>query len=87
MNEFTITVTADELVLLYVGLGLYHKDCAKAFYESAEGIRKVDESISVEEFNDQHEAIMSLYSKLDEVVKQIPDPDTKLPNSKIYGDN
>ena len=85
MNEFTITFTPEELVLLYVGLGLYHKDCAKAFYESAEGIRKVNESISVEEFNEQHEAIMSLYGKLDEVVKQIPD--TKLPNTKIYGDN
>lgn len=52
MNEVTITLTPDELVLLYVGLGLYHKDCAKAFYESLEGIRKVDESISTDEFND-----------------------------------
>ena len=85
MNEITITLTPEELVLVYVGLGLYHKDCAKAFYESAEGIRKVDESISVEEFNEQHEAIMLLYGKLDEVVKQIPD--TKLSNSKIYGGN
>ena len=83
MNEFTITFTPDELVLLYVGLGLYHKDCAKAFYESLEGIREDDKSINVEEFNDQHEAIMSLYSKLNEAVKQIPD--TKLPNTKIYG--
>ena len=87
MNEFTITVTADELVLLYVGLGLQHKDCAKEFYESLEGIREDDKSINVIEFNEQHEAIMSLYSKLDEVVKQIPDPDTKLPNTKIYGGN
>ena len=85
MNEFTITLTSDELVLLYVGLGLYHKDCAKAFYESLEGIREDDKSINVEEFNDQHEAIMSLYSKLNEAVKQIPD--TKLPNTKIYGGN
>ena len=85
MNEFTITFTPDELVLLYVGLGLYHKDCAKAFYESLEGIREDDKSINVEEFNDQHEAIMSLYSKLNEAVKQIPD--TKLPNNKIYGGN
>ena len=85
MNEFTITLTPDELVLLYVGLGLYHKDCAKAFYESLEGIREDDKSINVEEFNDQHEAIMSLYSKLNEAVKQIPD--TKLPNTKIYGGN
>lgn len=83
MNEVTITVTPDELVLLYVGLGLYHKDCAKAFYESLEGIREDDKSINVEEFNDQHQAIMSLYSKLNEAVKQIPD--TKLPNIKIYG--
>ena len=83
MNEVTITLTSDELVLLYVGLGLYHKDCAKAFYESLEGIREDDKSINVEEFNDQHEAIMSLYSKLNEAVKQIPD--TKLPNTKIYG--
>lgn len=85
MNEFTITLTSDELVLLYVGLGLYHKDCAKAFYESLEGIREDDKSINVEEFNDQHEAIMSLYSKLNEAVKQIPD--TKLPNNMIYGSN
>lgn len=85
MNEFTITFTPDELVLLYVGLGLYHKDCAKAFYESLEGIREDDKSINVEEFNDQHEAIMSLYSKLNEAVKQLPD--TKLPNTKIYGGN
>ena len=83
MNEVTITLTPDELVLLYVGLGLYHKDCAKAFYESLEGIREDDKSINVEEFNDQHQAIMSLYSKLNEAVKQIPD--TKLPNTKIYG--
>ena len=83
MNEVTITLTSDELVLLYVGLGLYHKYCAKAFYESLEGIREDDKSINVEEFNDQHEAIMSLYSKLNEAVKQIPD--TKLPNTKIYG--
>ena len=83
MNEVTITLTSDELVLLYVGLGLYHKDCAKAFYESLEGIREDDKSINVEEFNDQHEAIMSLYSKLNETVKQIPN--TKLPNTKIYG--
>lgn len=85
MNEITITLTPEELVLVYVGLGLYHKDCAKAFYESAEGIRKVSESISVEEFNEQHEAIMSLYGKLDEVVEQLPD--AKLPNNKIYGGN
>ena len=83
INEVTITLTPDELVLVYVGLGLYHKDCAKAFYESLEGIRKVDESISTDEFNDQHQAIMSLYSKLNEAVKQIPN--TKLPNTKIYG--
>lgn len=83
MNEVTITLTSDELVLLYVGLGLYHKDCAKAFYESLEGIREDDKSINVEEFNDQHEAIMSLYSKLNETVKQIPN--TKLLNTKIYG--
>lgn len=83
MNEVTITLTSDELVLLYVGLGLYHKDCAKAFYESLEGIREDDKSINVEEFNDQHQAIMSLYSKLNEAVKQIPN--TKLPNTKIYG--
>lgn len=83
MNEVTITLTPEELVLVYVGLGLCHKDCAKAFYESAEGIRKVSESISVEEFNEQHQAIMSLYSKLNETVKQIPN--TKLPNTKIYG--
>lgn len=85
MNEFTITLTPDELVLLYVGLGLYHKDCAKAFYESLEGIREDDKSINVKEFNDQHETIMSLYSKLDEAAKQIPN--TKLPNAKIYGGN
>lgn len=83
MNEVTITLTPDELVLVYVGLGLYHKDCAKAFYESLEGIREDDKSINVEEFNDQHQAIMSLYSKLNETVKQIPN--TKLPNTKIYG--
>ena len=83
MNEVTITLTPDELVLVYVGLGLYHKDCAKAFYESLEGIREDDKSINVEEFNDQHQAIMSLYSKLNEAVKQIPN--TKLPNTKIYG--
>ena len=83
MNEVTITLTPEELVLVYVGLGLCHKDCAKAFYESAEGIREDDKSINVEEFNDQHQAIMSLYSKLNEAVKQIPD--TKLPNTKIYG--
>jgi len=85
MNEVTLTLTSDELVLLYVGLGLYHKDCAKAFYESLEGIREDDKSINVIEFNEQHEAIMSLYSKLNEAVKQIPD--TKLPNTKIYGGN
>ena len=83
MNEVTIILTPNELVLVYVGLGLYHKDCAKAFYESLEGIREDDKSINVEEFNDQHQAIMSLYSKLNETVKQIPD--TKLPNTKIYG--
>lgn len=83
MNEVTITLTSDELVLVYVGLGLCHKDCAKAFYESLEGIREDDKSINVEEFNDQHQAIMSLYSKLNEAVKQIPN--TKLPNTKIYG--
>lgn len=82
MNEVTITLTPEELVLVYVGLGLCHKDCAKAFYESAEGIREDDKSINVEEFNDQHQAIMSLYSKLNETVKQIPN--TKLPNTKIY---
>lgn len=85
MNEVTLTLTSDELVLLYVGLGLYHKDCAKAFYESLEGIREDDKSINVKEFNEQHEAIMSLYGKLNEAVKQIPD--TKLPNTKIYGGN
>lgn len=83
MNEFTITLTPNELVLVYVGLGLYHKDCAKAFYESLEGIRENDKSINVKEFNEQHETIMSLYGKLDEAVKQIPD--TKLPNNIIYG--
>ena len=85
MNEVTITLTSDELVLVYVGLGLYHKDCAKAFYESLEGIREDDKSINVEEFNDQHQAIMSLYGKLDKVVEQLPD--AKLPNNKIYGGN
>ena len=83
MNEVTITLTSDELVLLYVGLGLYHKDCAKAFYESLEGIREDDKSINVEEFNEQHKTIMLLYSKLNEATKQIPD--TKLPSTKIHG--
>jgi hypothetical protein len=70
MSEtFNLEITPEEFIIISVGVGLYHKDCAKALYESLEGLR--GKCVSVEEFDSQHKVIMNLYNKLADISKQI----------------
>lgn len=70
MSEtFNFEITPEEFIILSTGVGLYHKECAKALYETLEGIR--GKCVNVEEFDSQHKIIMNLYNKLADISKQI----------------
>ncbi len=72
MNDtFNLELTMEELFILSAAVGLYHKDCAKALYETLEGTRAEKDCVNVEEFDTQHKMLMNLYDKLGNLVKQI----------------
>lgn len=72
MNDvFNLELTVNEFVCVMAGISLYHKEVAKSFYETMEGLRDKSTSINVEEFDDQHKVIMSLYDKLAAITEKI----------------
>lgn len=72
MNDmYNLELTATEFVCVMAGIALYHKEVAKSLYETLEGLRNESTSISVEEFDEQHKAIMSLYDKLAAITEQM----------------
>lgn len=71
MSEtFNLEITPEEFIIISAGVGLYHKDCAKALYETLEGLRQDDKCVNVEEFDSQHKILMNLYNKLADISKQ-----------------
>ena len=70
-KTFNLEITAEEFAIISVGIGLYHKDCAKALYETLEGIRPDDKCVNVTEFDNHHKILMNLYDKLTNISKQI----------------
>jgi hypothetical protein len=70
-KTFNLEITAEEFAIISVGIGLYHKDCAKALYETLEGIRPDDKCVDVAEFDNHHKILMNLYDKLTNISNQI----------------
>lgn len=68
-KTFNLEITPEEFIIISAGVGLYHKECAKALYETLEGLR--DKCVDVEEFDSQHKILMNLYNKLADISKQI----------------
>lgn len=74
MNEdktYSMEFTLEELIVLIGGVGLTHKESAKSFYETLEGLREKKDELSVDEFDNAHNIIMGLYSKLGDKIKKI----------------
>ena len=63
-KTFNLELTPEEFVVVSAGIGCFHKETAKALYESLEGTRDKDKAINVEEFDNQHKILMGLYDKL-----------------------
>ena len=70
-KTFNLEITAEEFLIISAGIGLYHKDCAKALYETLEGIRPDDKCVNVTEFDNHHKILMNLYDKLTIISNQI----------------
>ena len=70
-KTFNLEITPEEFVIISTGIGLVHKDCAKALYETLEGMRPDDRCVNVTEFDSQHKILMNLYDKLTNISNQI----------------
>ena len=70
-KKYSFKFTLDEIVLLIGGVGLVHKEGAKSFYDSLEGLKSKKDELSVEEFDKMHKLCMRLYDILGDKLKQI----------------
>lgn len=70
-KTYSMDFTFKELVMLLGGVGLTHKESAKNLYESLEGLKEKKDELSIDEFDEAHKALMSLYNKLGEKIKEI----------------
>ena len=68
---YTMEFTAEELVYLFSGITLSHKEAAKNFYESLEGLKTKKKELSIDEFDKAHNVLMGLNSKLGDKIKDI----------------
>ena len=70
-ETYTMEFTLKELTYLLGGVAVTHKEAAKNFYESLEGIKAKEEELSIDEFDEAHKVLMGLYSKLGDKIKEI----------------
>ena len=70
-KKYSLKFTLDEMVMLLGGIGLVHKEGAKNFYESLEGLKTKKETLSIDEFDKAHKTCMRLYDILGDKLKQI----------------
>ena len=70
-ETYTMEFTAEELTYLLGGITLTHKEAAKNFYESLEGIKTKEEELSIDAFDEAHKVLMGLYSKLGDKINEI----------------
>ena len=70
-KTYSMDFTFEELVILIGGVGLTHKESAKNFYESLEGLKEKKDELSIDEFDKIHKTLMGLYNKLEVKIKQI----------------
>ena len=70
-KTYTMEFTAEELAYLFGGVAVTHKEAAKNFYESLEGLKRKEEELSIDEFDAAHKVLMGLYSKLGDKIKEI----------------
>ena len=70
-KKYGFEFTLDEILILFGGVGLVHKEGAKNFYESLEGLKSKGEELSIDEFDKAHKSCMRLYDILGDKIKQI----------------
>ena len=70
-KKYSFEFTLDELVLLLGGVGLIHKEGAKSFYDSLEGLKPKNEELGIDDFDKTHKLCMRLYAVLGDKLKQI----------------
>lgn len=70
-KTYTMEFTAEELTYLLGGVAITHKEAAKNFWESLEGLKTKKEELSVDEFDGAHKVLMGLHSKLGDKIKEI----------------
>ena len=66
---YKLELTLEETIMVSLGIGLLHKESAKAFYESLEGLHD-DDPTDVENFDKQHKTIMNLYKKIGDILSE-----------------
>jgi hypothetical protein len=66
---YKLELTLEETIMVSLGIGLLHKESAKAFYETLEGLHD-DDPNDVEKFDKQHKTIMGLYKKIDAILSE-----------------
>lgn len=67
---YKLELTFEEAMALYAGLGCFHKETAKSFYETLEGLREKKDEVNVDEFDKFHKIAMSLYEKFKDVLSE-----------------
>lgn len=67
---YKLELTFEEAMMLYAGLGLFHKETAKALYETLEGLREKKEEVNVDEFDKHHKMAMGLYEKFKDILSE-----------------
>lgn len=70
-KKYSFEFTLDEILILFGGVGLVHKEGAKNFYESLEGLKPKGEELGIDEFDKEHKICMRLYDILGDKIKQI----------------
>ena len=70
-KTYSMEFTLEELIMLIGGVGITHKESAKSFYETLEGLKEKKDELSVDEFDKAHKIVMGLYSKLGDKIKEI----------------
>jgi hypothetical protein len=76
-KTYTMEFTAEELTYLLGGVTVTHKEAARNFYESLEGLKPKEEELSIDEFDGAHKVLMGLYTKLGDKIKEIMEGDAQ----------
>lgn len=69
--EFAVNCENCNIMYRGGGVGLTHKEAARNFYESLEGLKEKKDELSIDEYDEIHKTLMDLYNKLEVKIKRI----------------